>query len=283
MTRLIGIHLSYWQESWTDPLAPLIEKAQRAGFDLAEFPLLFPDTLDCRALRLELDRLSLKASCGTGLSPDTDITHPDPGIRQAGLQHLRACLQAAKTLGSPVLGGVTYAPWGVFPDTEDRANRRARCIESLKEVTHFAEETGVTLCMELLNRFEGYLINTVEQGLEIIAAVGSDYLKLHLDTFHLNIEADKIGDAIRLAGDRLGHFHAVENNRKVPGQGHIPWDEVVQALDDIHYSGYVVSEAFVSPAGEVGRGLYIWRPLVSDLDQAARQTADFLRKRFANA
>jgi D-psicose/D-tagatose/L-ribulose 3-epimerase len=137
--------------------------------------------------------------------------------------------------------------------------------------------------MELLNRFEGYLINTVEQGLEIIAAVGSDYLKLHLDTFHLNIEADHIGNAIRLAGDRLGHFHAVENNRKVPGQGHIPWSEVGQALDDIHYAGTVVSESFLSPAGEVGRGLYIWHPPLSDLDQAARQTAEFLRRCFANA
>ena len=283
MARLIGIHLSYWQESWTDPLAPLIEKAQRAGFDLVEFPLISPDSLDCVALRHEVDRLGLKASCGTGLNPQTDITHPDPGVRQAGLRHLLACLQAAKTLGSPVLGGVTYAPWGVFLADEDRDNCRARCIESLKEVTQFAEETGVILCMEVLNRFEGYLINTVEQGLEIIEAVGSDYLKLHLDTFHLNIEADHIGEAIRLAGDRLGHFHAVENNRKVPGQGHIPWGEVTQALDDIHYTGYVVSESFVSPAGEVGRGLFIWRPLASDLDQAARQTADFLRKCFANA
>ncbi len=283
MSRLIGIHLSYWQEYWDDPLAPLIEKARRAGFDIAEFPLITPNALDCGTLRLELDRLGMKASCGTGLNPQTDITSPDPGVRQTGLQHLHACLQAAKTLDSSILGGLTYAPWGVFPNQGERGERRARCIESLKTASQFAEEAGVTLCMEVVNRFEGDLINSVEQGLEIIAAVGSDHLKLHLDTFHLNIEADHIADSIRLAGDRLGHFHAVENNRKVPGQGHIPWNEVAQALDDIHYHGYIVSESFVNPAGEVGQALFIWQQAVPDRNQAARQTADFLRKQFAYA
>lgn len=283
MARLIGIHLSYWQEKWDDPLAPLIEKARRAGFDLAEFPLITPNSLDCKALRLELDRLGLKASCGTGLSPQTDITSPDPDVRQAGSLHLQNCLNAAKMLGSPILGGLTYAPWGVFPKPDDRGDHRARCIESLKEASRYAEKAGVTLCMEVVNRFEGYLINTVEQGLEMIAAVGSDYLKLHLDTFHLNIEADHIADSIRLAGAKLGHFHAVENNRRIPGEGHIPWIEVAQALDDIHYRGYIVSESFVNPAGEVGQALYIWHPAVHDQDQAACQTAVFLRKCFSNA
>lgn len=280
MAKEIGIHLSYWQVKWSDDLFPLIGKAKQAGFKVAEFPLLMPEDLDYTGLKQELDRQQMLASCGTGLSLDADITSPDAAVRQNGLKFLNACIEGAAQLGSPILAGVNYAPWGMFPK-DDLDDRKKRCVDSLQQVAAVAEREGITICMELLNRFEGYLINTVEQGLEIVNDVNSNYLKLHLDTFHLNIEADHIGDEIRKAGEHLGHFHCVANNRKAPGKGHIPWDEVRQALDDIHYQGYLVAETFVNPAGEVGRGLSIWRPLAEDLDENAHQTAEFIMRELA--
>ena len=279
MKHLFGIHLSYWQEQWADDLLPLIGKAHQAGFDVAEFPLLFPQTLDYPALKAELDRLEMHASCGTGLSPETDITSPDPAVRKAGMAHLRACLEGAEKLGSPVLGGVNYAPWGYFPE-DDWHTRREMCIRSLREAVKIAEDHNVTLCMEVVNRFEGYLINTVAQGRAIMDEVGSPHLKLHLDTFHLNIEADQISDEIIAAAGAVGHFHCVANNRKIPGQGHIVWEEVRQALNEIDYQGYLVAETFVNPVGEVGRGLNIWRSLADDLDETARNAVSFLRETF---
>lgn len=279
MNAKMGIHLSTWQESWDDPLLPLIARADRAGFDVAEFPLLFPEQLPYQALRRELDRRGMSASCGTGLSPETDITHPDPEVRRLGLEHLKACLRGAAQLGSPVLGGLTYAPWGVFPE-DDRDKRRERCADSLQEAARFAGEQGVTLCLEVVNRFEGYLVNTVEQGLDLIERVNSPYVSLHLDTFHLNIESDHIAAAIRKAGDHLGHFHCVANNRKRPGAGHIPWGDVRSALESIPYGGYLVAETFIRPEGEVGAGLFIWRSLAEDRDENARLTAEFLRRTF---
>jgi D-psicose/D-tagatose/L-ribulose 3-epimerase len=277
----IGIHLSHWQTHWMDDLAPLIGRAGRLGFDVAEFPLLFPGDLDYPRLRGELDRLGMRASCGTALNPQADITSPDPQIRLAGMQHLRRCLEGAARLGSPILGGLTYAPWGISLSTK-AASRRDQCIASLKDAVHIAEDNGVTICMEAVNRFEGDLVNTVRQGLEIISEVQSNHLKLHLDTFHMNIEEDALGDAIRQAGKHLGHLHCVENNRKPPGQGHIPWHAVSQAVKQISYQGYLVAEIFVNPAGEVGQGLFIWRDLAEDLDEAARQSVAFLRKEFTD-
>jgi D-psicose/D-tagatose/L-ribulose 3-epimerase len=168
----------------------------------------------------------------------------------------------------------------VFPEDDWKA-RRQRCIVSLKEAVKFARDRDVVIYMEVLNRFEGYLINTVEQGIAIIEEVGSDYLRLHLDTFHLNIEADQIGSEIRKAAGYLGHFHLVANNRKIPGAGHIPWSDVREALMEINYRGYLVAETFLNPTGEVGRGLYIWRQLGQDLDRAAKQAADFIRQEMA--
>jgi D-psicose/D-tagatose/L-ribulose 3-epimerase len=252
----IGIHLSLWQESWDEDLLPLIGRAARAGFEVAEFPLLQPAELDYATLLAELKSQGMRASCGTGLNPSLDVTHPDSSIREAGLQHLRSCLEGAARLESPVLGGVTYAAWGVFPE-EDRATRFERCVQSMKQAAQIAEGHQVILCVEPLNRFEGDLINTVDQGRQLI-------------------EADDIAQEIRVAGDYLAHMHCVANNRKVPGQGHIPWSEVKMALRQISYAGYFVAECFVSPRGQVGHDLFIWRELAGDLDQAAAQIARFL-------
>lgn len=277
----IGIHLSYWQVSWSDDLEPLILKAKMAGFDIAEFPLLNPLGLDYERLRNALVAEDMLASGCTGLGPTADISSPDPGVRQAGLDHLQTCFEGAEKLGSPILGGVTYAAWGVFPD-QDFRQRRDICIQSLRIAGEMAADHGVTLCLEVLNRFEGYIINTVEQGIQLLNEVGHPNIKLHLDTFHMNIEEDNIFEAIINAGNYLGHFHCVENNRKIPGEGHIPWLEVQKALQTINYQGYLVTEAFVNPAGEIGRGLSIWRPLADDLDRAACRAAEFLKHEVAN-
>lgn len=277
----VGIHLSYWQVNWEDDLQPLIGKAKSAGFDVAEFPLLEPCRLNLHNLRRTLDQEGMLASCGTGLDAQRDISSPDISIRQAGLSHLRACIESAAVLESPVLGGVIYSGWGDRPP-KDRQLRRAYAIENLQTAATIAEEYGIYLCLEVLNRFEGWLINTVEQGLELLAEIGSPFVKLHLDTFHLNIEEDDIASAIRCAGENLGHFHCVENNRKVPGRGHIPWGQVRAALEEICYSGYLVTEAFVNPSCEVGNALFIWRSLADDPDKEARLAAEFLKREVAN-
>ena len=278
----IGIHLSYWQENWTDNLLPLIGKAHAAGFDVAEFPLLLPE-LDTVSIRGELARLGMRASCCTGLGGTTDISSPDHSIRKAGLQRLQTCLQWAAELGSPVLAGVTYTGWGVFSG-DDRLQRYDQMISSLKTAAQIAADVNVQLCLEVVNRYEGFLLNTVQQGLQIVSEVGSPYIRLHLDTFHMNIEEDLIGAAIRQCGVQLGHLHCVENNRKVPGEGHIPWSEVVAAVDAIGYHGFIVAETFVNPAGEVGQGLSIHRRLTDDdLDTAAAKAASFLRSAFNHA
>jgi D-psicose/D-tagatose/L-ribulose 3-epimerase len=116
----------------------------------------------------------------------------------------------------------------------------------------------------------------------LLAEVGSESVKLHLDTFHMNIEEDSIGGAIITAGSQIGHLHCVANNRKAPGRGHINWKEVRAAVKAVNYRGYVVGEVFVNPTGEVGRGMAIWRELAPDLMATAKETAQFLKKEVAN-
>ena len=145
-----------------------------------------------------------------------------------------------------------------------------------------AADHGITLCMEVLNRFEGYLLNTAQEGCRYVDQVGRGNVKLMLDTFHMNIEEDSIGGAIRMAGKRLGHFHTGECNRRVPGAGRMPWYEIGCALRDIGYDGTVVMEPFVRRGGQIGTDIRIWRDLpesesLTTLDAGAAQALAFSR------
>jgi len=122
--------------------------------------------------------------------------------------------------------------------------------------------------MEVVNRFEQFLINDAKEAVQYVKDVGCSNVKVMLDTFHMNIEEDNIGDAIRYTSSYLGHFHIGECNRKVPGRGHMPWDEIGKALRDINYKGYAVMEPFVKMGGGVGSDIKVWRDLSDDADEA---------------
>jgi D-psicose/D-tagatose/L-ribulose 3-epimerase len=154
-----------------------------------------------------------------------------------------------------------------------------RSIECMKEVMKVVEDNELTFSMEAVNRFEHYLLNTSKEAVEYVEQVGSDRCKILLDTFHMNIEEDSFQEAIITAGDKLGHFHLGETNRRPPGQGRIPWDEVMGALRKIGYSGAIVMEPFLMPGGAVGRDIRVYRDLLgsADMDEQAQAACTFVR------
>ncbi|MCP5099274.1 MAG: sugar phosphate isomerase/epimerase [Chloroflexi bacterium] len=276
--RKIGIEIFYWIDNWADDQVPYFDRAKACGYEGVEISLVAGPDMDFSAMRNELDRLDLAVFASTGLSPETDITSPDAAVRAAGIDYLQRCLEAAQRVGSPVLGGVTYAPWLYFPDAVDLRPFRDRSANALRKVAQTANNLGVTICMEILNRFETFMFNTVAEGKQFLQQVDHPAVKLQLDTYHMNMEEDSIAAAIRLAGDQLGHFHCAASNRKLPGQGHINWTSVKTALDDIGYDGWMVVETFPNPTVETGRTVNTWRPLVKNFDAEAKQTAAFLRE-----
>ena len=152
-----------------------------------------------------------------------------------------------------LIGGALYSYWPVdYSKPIDKPGDWARSVAGVREVAKVAEDCGVDYCLEVLNRFENHMLNTAEEAVSFVEEVGSPSVKVMLDTFHMNIEEDSIGGAIRKAGARLGHLHTGECNRKVPGKGRIPWAEVGGALRDIGYQGSVVMEPFVTMGGKVG-------------------------------
>jgi len=164
---------------------------------------------------------------------------------------------------------------------EQRSKDIDLLVGNLKELAAYAQDHGVILCVEPLNRFETSFINLATQVVEVVDLVDSPACQIMLDTFHMNIEEKSLGDAIRVAGPRLKHLHSCENDRGAPGSGHVPWDDVAKALKDIDYDGPVVIESFTDKVESISRAAAIWRSLAPTQDGLAVDGLSFLKNKLA--
>lgn len=288
MNNHLGVYYAFLSTSDEIDWLDCLRRAKAAGLDILELSapklkLLTEqarwEIADCAA------RLGMRLTFATALTPETDVSHSSATVRAAGVTRLREDVRLVRAMGGAALGGVLTGVSKHFPagieHTRDAAVDRA--IGSLWDVAKTAEDEGVTLCLEVVNRFESPLVNTCAEALRVVKAVDSTCLGVHLDTFHMNIEEASIGKAIRLAGKRLVHFHACENNRALPGQGHIDWIEVFAALQAIDYQGAIVMEALPGPYGSVAGRLNIWRKLSQNVDGELAAATRFLRERMEDS
>ena len=264
----LGIFMNFWEKNWDADHAKYIKKAKEIGFDVLEFqaqPLLEMTDEKIRSLKALADEVGIELTYSLGLDRAYDVSSLDESIRKGGVEYLQNIIRKMKIGGGTLLSGVSYAGWGT-PDNflGDKRPYWEQSIKSMKEIIKVAEECGVTYCVEAVNRFETCLINTAREALDYVAEIDSPNIGVLLDTYHMNIEENNIGDAIRLVGDRLTSFHTGENNRTAPGRGHLDWDEIFGALADINYKGRIVSEPFVMEGGEVGRDIHVYRNLVEN-------------------
>lgn len=284
----LGIFVNFWEKSWTIDYKYYIDKVQKLGYDILEFqaqPLLDMTNEECRAIKKYADERGIKLSYSLGLNPKYDVANRDKDVRAGGVEYLSNIVRKIAVMEGELFSGVTYAGWGVPDYFVDEAEKEAlfcRSVESMKQVMKVAEKEGVTVCCEAVNRFESPLVNTAVEAIKYADLVDSKNIGIHLDTYHMNIEENNIGDAIRLVGKRLCHFHTGENNRNVPGRGHLDWDEIFKALKDIDYKNDIVSEPFLMMGDEVGYDIRVWRPILENpteerLDNEAKFLLEFTK------
>lgn len=274
-----GVHVSLWQTTWEEDVAPHIERAAALGFDGVEISLFTLRALDVRKIRHRIESLGLALTCSTGLGPDADISGADASVRAAGLERLRADIRLAADTGSRLLCGVLYAAWGTLRYDAPMDVVRSRSIDGLRRVADTAREAGVTLGLEVLNRYETSLLNTAEQARAFVDAVGMPHVGVHLDTYHMNIEEPDMTGAVRSAGARLVHMHGARGDRGAPGSGHTPWDGIAAALRDVGYDNWFVLECAPRAGTPVANSYNVWRDL-GDPDTIAAAGLAFLRSLF---
>ncbi len=288
----IGINNTYWGTDFTasvDEYERRISRAAGLGFELVSFSQDVPLALsrsEQQRLLSRAEQENVKLNYLGGLGPDQDICSDSAEVRRNGVEHLRRLVRKLAEMqeGAELAGALT----GVIRDSlRGREKQRCweHCVRSMKEAIKEAEDCGVIVSVEVLNRFEHFLLNTCDEALRFVDEVGSPNLKILLDTYHMNIEEDSLGQAIIKAGDRLGLLHVAESNRRPPGNGHIPWDEVIGALKQIDYQGDTVLEPIIVPGGVIGNVFAVWRDLTGglSLDEAARRGLEFYKARLGSA
>lgn len=237
-----------------EPLRDQFARLARFGYqgiELVGEPARYP-VEEVRALCKEF-QISVTSVLGWSIwgIPGRDTASLDPGEREAALNYGRQCIDLAKALEAPILvvlpapAGRT-APFGGL-NSEDGwlagyHEEWNLAVESLRQMAAYAGERGVILGLEPINRYETFLVTNLDQALKFVAEVGSGQLKLHLDTFHMNLEEASIVDAIRRAGDRLINMHVSDSNREAPGRGHFDFASMMQALKEINYTGCLTLE-----------------------------------------
>jgi D-psicose/D-tagatose/L-ribulose 3-epimerase len=273
----LGIHAMAWEPHWSNASLPLIDRVAQLGLDFIEIPLMGIDDVDPRAIRPRLAEVGIGAVTSTVLTEATDISSSDPAARAAGVDYLRRCIEVTAEMGAPQFSGVIYGAHGkrqLHRPTPEDWNWAAECLRTVAE---HAAQRGVAIGIEPVNRYETPLINTSEQAVRLAEMVGLPNVKVHLDTYHMNIEEKDWAQPVLLAGDRLCHFHLCENDRGIPGTGLVDWEELFEALGGIHYQGYAGLESFVDVSGDMLAGTPVWRDLAPSGDVLVREGLAFLR------
>jgi D-psicose/D-tagatose/L-ribulose 3-epimerase len=276
----IGINTFLFTSPFTNESTKLFKTFKKWGFDTVEIPIEDPSHIDPAHVKKELDKNGL--ACGSVcacMGPDRDLR--GTAVQQkTGLEYMMKLIDQMVVLGCPSLIGPVYSAVGradAVPADEYKQQWKA-VVNNLRKLCDYAESKGRQVCLEPLNRFETDFINTVDQALKMVKDVGSPALKLHLDTFHMNIEEKNQAAAIKKAGKLLGHFHACGSDRGTPGGDHIDWKPIAAALKSVKYKGDVVIESFTTDVKVIARAAAIWRRIEPTRDEIAVNGIKFLKK-----
>jgi D-psicose/D-tagatose/L-ribulose 3-epimerase len=277
-----GINTFLFTSPFTTESVKLFPKFKQWGFDTVEIPVESPEHIDPAKVRAAAEKngLAIGSICAC-MGPGRDFRGSDEDQRNA-MVYCKALIDQAVGLGCPSVIGPVYSVVGKADAVEPAEQKREweLVVKNLKELARYAEEKRVRICVEPLNRFETDFLNTCDQGLKLLRAVGSKALKLHLDTFHMNIEEKNQPDAIRKAGKNLAHFHACGTDRGTPGNDSLQWKPIVQALQQIGYGGDVVIESFTTDVKVIARAAAIWRKIEPKRDDIAVKGLQNLRRFF---
>jgi D-psicose/D-tagatose/L-ribulose 3-epimerase len=283
--RRLGIHSFVWTGGQTqDGLEMALEKSAACGYRTIEFAYLRPEKFDLDRLARRAQSLDVEIGVTMGLPREADVSSRDEAIVRRGEELLANAVKAVRDIGGNKLGGILYSAHTKYNSLPTERGWK-NSVAAIAKTAEVAKSAGVDLVLEVVNRFETNLLNTTAQGLKFVEETGSDHVRLHLDTFHMNIEEANPAAAIRLAGDKLGYFHIGESNRGHLGDGVIDFDLIFDALLDINYQRDIVFESFSSAVVDEGLSLAcaIWRDTWTDNQPLAVHAKQFIELKYAEA
>ena len=278
-----GVNTFIWTANFTRENLPLLPKIKHHGFDGIEVSLFHPADFALQDIRRGLRENDLECSVCSVIPGGLSVICDDAAVRAKTQAHLEECVKTTADVGAKIIAGPLYSPVGYLPGrrrTEDEWQRAVECYQSLGPVL---ARHDVTMAIEPLNRFETYFLNTAADAVALCDQVNHPNIGILVDTFHANIEEKNIGQAYRAVARHLKHVHTCENDRGIPGSGHVEWKDVFQALHDIRYDGWLTIESFGFALGELSAAASIWRDIAPTPEAIAFEGVKFLKQNMTRA
>jgi D-psicose/D-tagatose/L-ribulose 3-epimerase len=273
-----GMNLLLWTTNVTEDSFELISHLGEIGFDGVEIPIGEGNEAQYSAVRRELVRLDMGCTTVTSLSPETNAISPDQAIRDAALERLKWAIDMTAAAGGEVMCGPFHSAFKTFAGRGPTEDEKKWGAEVLHQAADYAAGLDVQLCVEFINRFECYFLNTVADTKAFVQMVNHPNMKMLYDTHHSHIEEKSISEALRSCTDFLGHFHIAENDRGTPGKGQVNWEETFKMLKEINYDNWLVIESFSADVPDFAAGINVWRNYASSRDEIATDGLKFIKK-----
>lgn len=271
----LGIHAYEWCSTWSNDTLWIIDTVKELGFDFIEIPLMRLDLFDPQAVKQRLDGLEVTTS-NVLLSADTDITSFDEGARVNGTKLLKDCVKATADAGGTMFSGVIYSQYQKPANKMPTEQEWEFSANALREVAEYADGLGVSIAVEPVTRYESYLLNTAEQARRLVEMIDRPNVFIHLDSYHMNVEEKSFYEAVKTAGKLLTNFHMCENDRGIPGTGHVDWEGIFRAFKEIGFDGYLGFEGFADCTDNMST--WVWRKLAPDGETFVRESMAFAHK-----
>lgn len=256
-----GVDSFIWTENFSKNDLWIIPKAKEIGFETIDIAIAHPEKFPTKLVKEKIDETGIGVVTTTTLNENTNLISPDEQIRRNGIESLKLLVDINIELGSTILGGVNYASWGYLTRKPRTEKEWEWSVNAMRKVCKYAQKKGnLIIAVECINRFETHFLNIAEDAVRYCKDVGTDNIKVHLDSFHMIREELSFRKAVEACGKKyLGYVHVCENNRGIPGTGLVPWKEFFTALKGIGYIGPLVIESFDPGFEELNSLCAIWR------------------------
>lgn len=275
-----GVNTFIWSANFDRSNLPLLPRVKAWGFDGVEVPLFRPAEFQAADIRKGLDANDLECTVCMVLVNGLSLISDDAELRRKTVGHMQDAIKAAAEAGASIICGPLYCPVGYLPGRRRTADEWKHGVEGHQALGETLQRHGVTLAIEPLNRFETYFLNTAADAARLAEEIDHPNIGILFDTFHANIEEKDIAAGYRTVGAHLKHVHTCENDRGIPGSGHVEWPSVTRALQEMHYDGWLTIESFGFALGELSAAAAIWRDIEATPESIAVEGIKFLKAQF---
>lgn len=279
-----GFNLLLWTSHVTEQHFPLLQKLKNAGYDGVEIPILEGAPPHYAKVLKAVRDNGLACAVVTNM-PDAEHNpvSPEKKLRDNALDFMKRVIDCTHALETDLLCGPFYQPVGLFTGTGPTEEEMRRAAEHARLSAEYAAPAGITLAVEFLNRFEAYVLTTMDGVADHVKSVGMPNFKAMFDTFHANIEENDPVASIRAHRGIITHMHLSENNRGVPGRGHNDWKGIFKTLRSTGYDNWLTIEAFGRVLPAFAAATRIWRDIFESPEAVYTEGIKFIRQQWNEA